>query len=212
MLAAVMVTLFWMLRSIRRAPLVFGIVVTAAALVLVSPNNPWNRRTEAATAYGVDASAQGRIDAWRTGMNMFKERPFSGVGAGAFMIAWPDFAPGDAGEVRTQHNTFIQLVSELGLPAILLFVTALGAAALGLKRAARARTSLSPLARGVQCGLVGFVLCSIFGGIAWTWPVYLLIGLGVATKNIAIAQGIPARVDDTVVSPMPEPVAALAGQ
>ena len=54
------------------------------------------------------------------------------------MIAWPEFAPGDAGEVRTQHNTFIQLLSELGIPALLLFVGALGAAVLGMRRASQA--------------------------------------------------------------------------
>ena len=213
MLAACVVALFWALRSVKRAPVILGAACIAAAVVFVSPNNPWTRRTQEASAYGEDMSAKGRIDAWRTGLNIAKERPFTGVGAGAFMIAWPEFAPGDAGDVRTQHNTFIQLLSELGIPALFLFVGALVAAVLGMRRASKLKSSLQPWARGIQCGLVGFVICSIWGGIAWTWPVYLLLALAFAARRISYApEFAPARAtDDTVVSPMPQPVAALAG-
>jgi putative inorganic carbon (HCO3(-)) transporter len=212
MLAAVVVALFWLLRSIKRAPLIVGAAVTVAALVMVSPNNPWSRRTQAATAYGEDVSARGRIDAWRTGIAIARERPFTGVGAGAFMIAWPEFAPGDAGEVRSQHNTFIELLSELGIPALLLFVIALAAATLGMRRANRARDgSLLPIARGLEAGLCGFAVCSLWGGIAWTWPIYLLLGMAFAVRRVAAAT-VPARRDDTVVGSLPQPMPALAGR
>lgn len=211
MLAAVVVALFWLLRSVKRAPLIVGAAVTVAALVMVSPNNPWSRRTQASTAYGEDVSARGRLDAWRTGIAIARERPFTGVGAGAFMIAWPEFAPGDAGEARTQHNTFIELLSELGIPALLLFIVAVGGAALGMRRAGRARGALLPFARGVQCGLCGFAVCSLWGGIAWTWPIYLLLGLAFAVRRVAAAT-VPARRDDTVVGSLPQPLPALAGR
>ena len=138
----------------------------------------------------------------------------TGVGAGAFMIAWPEFAPGDAGEVRTQHNTFIQLLSELGIPALLLFIGALAAGVLGMRRAARVESPLTPFVRGVEGGLAGFVVCSIFGGIAFTWPVYLLLGLAFAAGRIHQMAGMAPslRTDDTVVEPMPRPLPALAGR
>jgi len=216
MLAACVVGLFWALRSFKRAPLVIGAACIAAAIVFVSPNNPWSRRTQEATAYGEDVSAQGRIDAWRTGLNIARERPFTGVGAGAFVIAWPQFAPGDAGEARTQHNTFIQLLSELGIPALLIFIGALAAAALGMRRAGKIRSTLQPYARGIEAGLAGFVVCSIWGGIAFTWPVYLLLGLAFAARQVSYAPQFRASVitEDTVVEPMPQPVPvpALVGR
>ncbi|MGZ3426728.1 MAG: O-antigen ligase family protein [Polyangia bacterium] len=216
MLAASVVCVFWALRSVKRAPLIVGAACVMAAVVFISPNNPWSHRTQSATAFGEDVSARGRIDAWRTGVNIAKERPLTGVGAGAFMIAWPEFAPGDAGEVRTQHNTFIQLLSELGIPALLLFVGALAAGVFGMRRSSKTPSSLLPFTRGVQCGLAGFVCCSIFGGIAWTWPLYLLLGLAFAVRRIALV-GAPAGVhrltEDTVVEPMPPPpLAALVGR
>ena len=214
MLAACVVALFWALRSVKRAPVILGAACIAAAVVFISPNNPWSRRTQEASAYGEDMSARGRIDAWRTGLAIARERPFTGVGAGAFMIAWPEFAPGDAGEVRTQHNTFIQLLSELGIPALLLFVGALAGAVLGMRRASKLQSSLQPWARGIQCGLVGFVICSIWGGIAWTWPLYLLLAMAFAARRISYGPDFaPARAtDDTVVEPMPQAVPALAGR
>jgi putative inorganic carbon (hco3(-)) transporter len=212
MFAACAVALYWTLRSVKRAPLVLGAAAIVAAVVFISPNNPWSRRTDEATAFGEDVSARGRIDAWRTGLAIAKERPFTGVGAGAFMIAWPEFAPGDAGEVRTQHNTFIQLLSELGIPALLLFIAALAAGVLGMRRASKLPSSLQPYARGIQCGLVGFVICSIWGGIAFTWPVYLLLGMAFAARRISYTPGFKPLTEDTVVSPMPQQVApALVG-
>ena len=214
MLAACVVALFWALRSVKRAPVILGAACIAAAVVFVSPNNPWTRRTQEASAYGEDMSAKGRIDAWRTGLNIAKERPFTGVGAGAFMIAWPEFAPGDAGPVRTQHNTFIQLLSELGIPALVLFMGALLAALLGMRRASKMHSSLQPWVRGIQCGLIGFALSSLWGGIAFSWPIYLLLGMAFAARRITFTPDFHpmATKDDTVVSPMPQPVPALAGR
>jgi O-antigen ligase len=211
MSAAVVVALLWALRSAKRAPLLVGATVAVAALVLMSPNNPWSRRTAAATSYGEDVSARGRLDAWRTGIAIAKARPFTGVGAGAFMIAWPEFAPGDAGEARSQHNTFIELLSEVGVPALVLFLAAVGGAAVGMRRAASAAGTLLPFVRGVQCGLCGFAVCSLWGGIAWTWPIYLLLGLAVAVRVIAAASP-PARRHDTVVGSLPRALPALAGR
>ena len=83
-----------------------------------------------------------------------------------------------------------------------------------MRRASKLRSSLQPYARGIQCGLVGFVICSIWGGIAFTWPIYLLLGMAFAARRISYTPDfhpIPAT-EDTVVSPMPQPVPALVGR
>ena len=108
----------------------------------------------------------------------------TGVGAGAFVVAWPSFAPGDAGPARTEHNTFVQLLAELGIPGLALFLGAFLAGVFGVSQAARLR-GLGPYARGVQCGLAGFAVCSISGGIAFSWPFYLLLGISVAARALA---------------------------
>ncbi len=190
MLAAGAVLALWTLRSVKRAPALIGIAIALGCVLYLGPSNTFGHRMETAQSHGVDLSAQGRLDAWRTGLNIAAERPWTGVGAGAFMIAWPDFAPGDAGAARTEHNTFIQLIGELGIPALLLFVLALVAGVLAVSRAAK-QAYLAPYARGVQCGLAGFAVCSLFGGIAFTWPIYLLLGISFATARLAREDAVP---------------------
>ena len=191
MLATGVVVALWVVRSVKRAPAAVGVALALACVwMLGSPTSTFEKRMESSVAYGEDMSARGRLDAWRTGMNMVEERPWTGVGAGAFMVAWPDFAPGDAGPVRTEHNTFVQVSSELGIPALLFFVGALAAGILGVSRAAKTER-LSPYARGAQCGLAGFAVCSLWGGIAFSWPLYLLLGVSVAIHRFALEQQLP---------------------
>ena len=169
-----------------------------------------------ATAYGEDVSARGRIDAWRTGLNIAKERPFTGVGAGAFMIAWPEFAPGDAGPVRTQHNTFMQLLSELGIPALVLFLGALLAGALRHASRGQARVVAAAVrARHRSAGLAGFAVCSHLGRHRLHLADLLALGHRVRRASHLVHARLPRRsrsVEDTVVSPMPQPGAAPVGR
>jgi len=196
MLGAGFVLLLWVLRSVKRAPALIGVGVTLTCVLWLGPGDVFSRRMETSQSHGEDVSAHERLDAWRTGMNIASERPLTGVGAGAFMVAWPDFAPGDAGPARTAHNTFIQLVAELGFPGLLLFLFGLTAGVLGVSRAARV-PDLSAYARGIQCGLAGFAVCSMTIGIAFSWPVYLLLGASFATARLERGQRVevhdPAR-------------------
>jgi O-antigen ligase len=169
----------WAVRGLRRGRAAISIATMAAMAIYFAPNTTW-QRAETIGNYQEDASARGRIDAWRTGVNVFAARPLTGVGAGAFMLAWPEYAPGDAGPPRTEHNTFVQIAAETGLPSLCCFVGALVAAALGMRRAARPSSGLSVAARAVQVGISGFVVCSLTGGLAFSWPLYLLLGLAVA--------------------------------
>ena len=92
------------------------------------------------------------------------------------------FAPGDAGPARTEHNTFIQLLASWAFPALSLFLGALVGRRVGGRRARRV-TAAAPLRarRAVRTGRLRGVQLS--GGIAFTWPLYLL--LGVASLRVA---------------------------
>jgi O-antigen ligase len=197
MVASSVVLLLWAVRSFRRAPTLVGVALALGCVLYLSPRDPWRSRAESAIAFGEDVSARGRIDAWRTGLNIAYERPFTGVGAGAFVVAWPTFAPGDAGPARTEHNTFIQLLGELGIPGLALFLCAFLAGTLRLGRASSA-ADFAASARGVQCGLAGFAVCSLSGGLALSWPVYLLLGTSVAITRLA-AHARPRRSEEESV-------------
>ncbi|HUR93759.1 MAG TPA: O-antigen ligase family protein [Gemmatimonadales bacterium] len=180
MLATGAVLFVWCLRWFKHARALAVFAVVVGGLFYSIASSTWKERTWSSTAYGQDVSAKGRIDAWRTGMNMALDRPWTGVGAGAFMVAWPEYAPGDAGAARTQHNTFIQLISELGFPGLLLFLTAFATGLAALRGSAGGSVEDAHIRRGVLCALVGFTVCSLTGGLAYSWPFYLLTGVAVA--------------------------------
>jgi O-antigen ligase len=163
---------------------VIGVVGAIGVMVAIAGGPRWQHRMETSMVAGEDVSARGRLDAWRTGFNIAIHRPLTGVGAGAFMIAWPEYAPGDAGPARTGHNTFIQLVGELGLPALGMFVAFLICAALAARRAARI-PELQPQARALQGALIAFTVCSLSGGHAFSWPCYLVVGAALGMGELA---------------------------
>ncbi|HEX2568900.1 MAG TPA: O-antigen ligase family protein [Polyangia bacterium] len=178
LMAAITVLGLTLLRSTdpknRGALVAVGVVLLLA--LQFTPQKVW-QRASTTFAYQQDASAQGRIDAWRTGLRMVAAHPLTGVGAGVFVLAWPEYAPGDAGEARTAHNTFVQVASETGLPGLGLFLGAVGVAFAGLQRVVRRRPDLERPARTTQIGLVSFLVSSATGGLAYSWPLYLLLGL-----------------------------------
>jgi putative inorganic carbon (hco3(-)) transporter len=179
-LAAVL--LLWLVRSLARGRVAVGAAAAVLVALMMTPASPWGRAETQATLSGeVDASAQGRIDAWRTATRMVYDNPVLGVGAGAFIPAYERYAPGDAGPARTAHNSFAMVAAELGLPALGVFGFAIIGGLLATGRVARrAPPRSAAIARGLQTGLFGFVVCSLTGGYAFTWPLYFVLGLAAA--------------------------------
>jgi putative inorganic carbon (HCO3(-)) transporter len=191
MIATLVAGSLWMLRSFKRARTTFGAILTVLGVLSLGPDNPWRSRNERALSFGQDISARGRVDAWRTALNVVEERPLTGVGGGAFMIAWPIFAPGDTGPARTEHNTFVQLVAELGLPGLCFFLLPYGMSLVALGRAGA--PALESSRRGLQAALAGTGVCSLTAGLALSWPLYLLLGLAAVTRRLhAVNVALPS--------------------
>ncbi len=183
------VLVLWTLRGLARGKVAIGAVIAVGVAILMVPGGPWNRQETKATLAGeVDLSAKGRIDAWRTGLKIIESRPAQGVGAGAFIVGYDAYAPGDAEPARTAHNSFMMIAAELGVPALILFLVAVASAIFAVGRVAKvlARTGRAgdarhaSLARGIQTAVFGFIVCSMTGTYAFSWPIYLCFGLGTA--------------------------------
>jgi len=64
------------------------------------------------------------------------------------------------------------------------FCAALVFAMLSLGRVARrSPPRQAAIARGLQCALFGFVVCSLTGGYAYTWPLYFVLGIAAALER-----------------------------
>jgi O-antigen ligase len=178
------VLFLWTLRGLARGRVAIGGVLALGIALLMTPGGPWNREDTTKTLHGqVDASAQGRLDAWRTGLRIVEARPLGGAGIGAFVVGYETYAPGDAGPARTGHNSFLMITAELGVPALAIFVIVLLGTFVTLGRIAK-RAGSPPLARGLQTGVFGFVVCSLTGGYAFTWPIYLVLGMAAAVSRL----------------------------
>lgn len=121
----------------------------------------------------MDASAKGRINAWRTGWNLAKHRPITGGGFRTFtMETFRRYAP-DPADQHDAHSIYIEVMAEQGFPGLAMFLT------LGLftwmtgrrvKRIARVLPEMQWAADMVVqtgLGLAAYCVAGAFAGLAY---------------------------------------------
>lgn len=168
------------------------VVVASLALgvAILAPDRFWNR-TETILSYEEDASAMGRIYAWRTAENIIHRRPLTGVGASAFITAWASYAPGEAGPTPyVAHNLFLEVAAELGLLALAGFCFLICACMRGLLRVARVggNSAISDEAKALFAAIGGYLVCQQFAGFMLSFFLFLLLGMATAVERYARAE------------------------
>jgi len=123
----------------------------------------------------------------RAGIRMFEANPLFGIGPACSMFAYPIYAPDEARcgcQLQlTVHNTFVQVLSEVGILGFMPFMLLFGVSfwrAWKLQKGA-----LSTYATALEVALWGFVVCGLSGGFAYTWWPYLLGVLIVAATHMS---------------------------
>ena len=140
--------------------------------------------------------SNGRIPMVREGLKSFPHHPLAGTGAGTFRFTNYLYRPNASFLVKHAHNQWINVLSELGLVGLVLFVLAIG----GLLVAA-----LRPLgraARGADRGLLAAMQAAIVAFVAhmtidWDWDmaaaaVVFLLFAGVAAAYVRGRRAGPA--------------------
>jgi O-antigen ligase len=163
-------------------------ILAASALAVAAgafaPETFWRRSTTLAHLEE-DASVQGREHAWQVLGVVVAERPLSGVGAGAFLAAWPRYAPLEAGGRRyVAHNILLEIVGDLGIPAFVLFA-AFAAWMLWSIWRIGADPLVGTEARAVFAALAGYLVCEMANGYSMSWFLYFLLACGAAAARIA---------------------------
>jgi O-antigen ligase len=158
-----------------------GAVAGAASVALVAvfalgvPHavaHDWNRFVSGAstsTANGdlrhrlTDPSNNGRTDLWRAALHGFTASPIHGGGAGTYQTVWDQRRPHFAYTINA-HSLYLQAMTELGLPGLLLLLILVGAAIVGLAMRARGprRTLYGAL-------LAVAVVWALHAGVDWDW-------------------------------------------
>ncbi len=101
------------------------IILLLTGLILPRLSEKYTGRIETIETYQEDASAMGRVAANYAALNMFKENPLMGVGAGNFNDAIMAYTPPEyvkwVEEGKSVHNIIMQVASDMGILGLAIF-------------------------------------------------------------------------------------------
>jgi putative inorganic carbon (HCO3(-)) transporter len=139
-------------------------------------------------------SAEGRVSIWKRGLGYVASSPVAGVGIGAFPVAEGTLSPlaqrqeyGKGVKWSTAHNSFLQVLAEIGIPGFIAFCAIFWAAWRHASRLARQASRLKDkavmgLADAHAASLVGFAVTGFFLSQGYSPYLYFVIGMIVALE------------------------------
>ncbi len=162
-------------------------VIVAGLILAVSFAGVHWGRSQGFTDISQDTTYMQRIATIKAGIAMFEAKPLFGVGPGCSIVAYPLYVP-IAAHCGCQsqlviHNSFVQVLSEVGIFGFAVFMLFLGYSILDARKLQKG--PLANEAVALEIALWGFVICSLSGGFTYTWWPYILIGLVMAARHIS---------------------------
>jgi putative inorganic carbon (hco3(-)) transporter len=167
------------------------ILLTAlAAIFLVFAGSPANYAERVKTIFDPDSdptgSSQARRELFNQSVDMTLHHPLFGVGPGNFEVV--------SGTWHVTHDSYTQLSSEGGIPALLLFLIILWLAFSNVRHAQRIiprESELGLLASALRASLAAFVVGALFASAPYQFFPYFLFGFASATYQIALLEQGP---------------------
>jgi oligosaccharide repeat unit polymerase len=193
-LAVTTITALILFKGQRRR--IFGFIVVAALVATVAlAVNPGS--LSRITDFGGGTS--GRSDIWSVAAKVFAQHPIVGVGLNNFQVVEPHYALMHRSVSRVQyiaetpfpaHNTYLQLLDEVGVIGLLGFLAVAFACLRTSWLAARlfdraGRRDYGHLARATMLGGLGMLTAIFFFSDGDDWRLWILLGLGPALLALA---------------------------
>ena len=181
--------IFLLWKSRRRFVLLLGMAIAIPIALSIMPQKWYNRMATIQT-YQQDASAEGRINAWRFATNVALDHPV--VGGGLQIFAYR----------RAAHSIYFEVLGEHGFPGLALFLLLGIATWRGGSRVIRQTKEIPELwwardmASMLQVSLVGFAVSGAFLSLAYFDLYYHLIAIMVMCQ-IIVRQELPAHESAT---------------
>jgi O-antigen ligase len=189
-LAAGALCLWIMQKRKLKATVIVTVIILFGSLLV--PQSYWDR-LQTVAHYEEDASATKRLELWHIALTLIPAHPILGVGPDNFRL----YAP------NSPHDAYLQIASEVGLPALLVYISMLVAA---LYSAWRARRLSSPdredspfiyaASQGVFCCLIAIVVQGFTTGLAHREFVYVMASLAFCLRMFAEKKKIGEPVND----------------
>jgi probable O-glycosylation ligase (exosortase A-associated) len=201
-------------RSLRGVIVAAALVAVAAAVV---PEDSFDRIASLRKAVSVEAlsevdsegSAHQRYGIWIVARHIIADHPVVGTGFGTYKSVHAAYSPsvdptGNTAGMRDTHSTYINVTAELGAVGLALFVIALAIPVLGARRALRRSANhgagdANAIAM-LASGLLGFLVCGLFGTYTQMSFLYLHLALLHCATAIFVSHHGPS-VQSTVERP-----------
>ena len=210
-------------RTIRPATR-FAIVGFTSALLLAGATTKYWAEMDTilhpTTDYNWAGNAeQGRMSIWERGIGYASERPLTGVGVGGFNIAEGTISPlarqqeyGRGLKWSSAHNSFVQVLAEIGVPGFVVFVailftayrTSTRMARSGFRRGGQA-ARMGELSQAHAAALAGYVVSGFFLSQGYAPYLYFVVGMIIGLDVTTRAEW---RADDFAVEAMFDDTAA----
>ncbi len=163
---------------------------------LITSNADYRARiisiNKAAEGEQIDDSSLHRLILWRTGINMFKAHPFTGVGMGQFEPNVYNYIPDNVILKRAQvaHNSFITVLAEAGILGFILYLLIIIVAMKTLLKSYEIKgknsvsMDLAIFSRPLFISITGILMCGFFLTQSYNWMFYIFLSLTHCIRNI----------------------------
>ena len=176
-------------KSLTTAALVFAVIMFLA----MAPGAYSGRlSTIFSSSSDLTGSSSQRTEVLKQSVRVALRYPLFGVGIGCF----PHKSPRNL----VTHNAYTQVASEMGIAAMVVYIMFLVHPLRRLRLIENEsyehsdRSKFYYLSVGLQASLVGFMVSSFFGAVAYHWYVYYLVGYAVCLHRLYIIQFPPKDV------------------
>jgi len=188
-LALAGMSFFLLLKSSKKIPIIIAAAILIPVLASFMPS-AWFDRMNTIETYEEDASAMGRIHAWRFATNLALDHPLTGGSFGVFnRDLYAQYQP-DAFIIVDAHSIYFEVLAEQGFVGLLLFLMlfTVGFFTAGsIIRKVKDNQELlwvSNLMKMVQISLIGYALNGVTLGLAYFDLPYHILSLIVVTQVV----------------------------
>jgi O-antigen ligase len=186
------VAVFGLIFKARRKFIGLGIVLVFGLVFLaVAPSALLERWRTIQTARTEDESAQQRFRSWYISGRIIRDHPLVGVGTRNILLVYDRYS--DPNEQRfVSHNAYLQIATDAGIPALLLFLSILGVSFVRLRKTRRILRIYAPdsplikYSHGIEVGLYGYMTSAMFASRQDSEMLFAAIAL--ATSFVIIAR------------------------
>lgn len=212
-LSAGVLGLLMFTRSGKKVRALVVTVALGAAVASVMPDAFWDRMNTITVDENQEreSSSAGRLYFWEVATYMAEARPWQGVGFNAYRMAFPkyDRSGGGWGDDRAVHSAWFGVLSEMGYPGLVIFVSVIGTTLVACGRMRRRSLQLPPAqqapmrayATALQVSLVVYCVGVTFLNGQYNEMFWHFVALSIALEMILARALAAAAVTDETAEP-----------